>query len=387
MGAVRAGRSDLARLLLRHRADPNGQDVKGVSALHIAAFDGNLDLMRLLFAARANVDVHDRHGQTPVFFVPSRGVCRLLLEKRASISLLNRNGQSALHLAGRAGLSDVLAWLTARVSKPLVYLCDVHGSTARDYLLKATSPTNKPRPNRPPSVTITEPPREEPQRGRRRHKKHASRVDGSAEGSHSDGTHLPAEQDSQDDAEIVKWDRGKVRSFSIVDPHCHSGSEDGDHHPLRRKSSIEYIYDLFDRHADVDNGSDKDLNALRKALSGYRRRRRVTTAISEGDSDESGSSRSSSSDKEGACAPSFPSSPSSQRNSKCPSFSIFDDTEMDRRCSIEDLYEMMFDDMHGGDGDELAPGDAEMAMSRETKLNVTHGTPRDVRTSGVMRQK
>jgi len=131
---VKAGRLDLTRLFLRARADPNDHDAKGVSALHLAAFDGNLDICRSLLMARANVDSCDRHGQTPLFFAPTRDVCKLLTEKRADLSVVNRRGQTALHLAGRAGLSDVLAWFSTRVNKSLTELRDAHGATARNYL-------------------------------------------------------------------------------------------------------------------------------------------------------------------------------------------------------------------------------------------------------------
>eukprot|EP00421_Protoceratium_reticulatum_P033079 CAMPEP_0168479686 /NCGR_PEP_ID=MMETSP0228-20121227/63599_1 /TAXON_ID=133427 /ORGANISM="Protoceratium reticulatum, Strain CCCM 535 (=CCMP 1889)" /LENGTH=508 /DNA_ID=CAMNT_0008495981 /DNA_START=122 /DNA_END=1646 /DNA_ORIENTATION=- len=137
---VRAGRSDIARLLLRARANVNDRDAKGVSALHIATYDGNADLCRVLLVGRADVDACDRHGQTPLFFVPSKEICKLLIERRSDVTVLNRKGQSALHLAGRAGLHEVLSWLSSRVSKSLVELRDVHGATARNYAQQSGVP-------------------------------------------------------------------------------------------------------------------------------------------------------------------------------------------------------------------------------------------------------
>eukprot|EP00927_Polykrikos_kofoidii_P077046 TRINITY_DN74036_c0_g1_i1.p1 TRINITY_DN74036_c0_g1~~TRINITY_DN74036_c0_g1_i1.p1 ORF type:complete len:670 (+),score=86.77 TRINITY_DN74036_c0_g1_i1:190-2199(+) len=137
--AVRAGRVDLARVLLLSKANANEKDEKGVSALHLATFDGNVGLCRVLLVARADLNSRDRHGQTPLFFSPSREVCKLLCEKRADINILNNKGQSALHLAGRAGLHEVLAWLSMRVEKSVLDLKDVRGSTARSYALQAQS--------------------------------------------------------------------------------------------------------------------------------------------------------------------------------------------------------------------------------------------------------
>lgn len=134
---VKAGRPDLAGALLRAKSNPNDRDKKGVTSLHLAVFDGNADLCRVLLGARAEVDACDRHGQTPLFFAPTRDVCKLLVDRKSDVGILNRKGQSALHLAGRAGLQDVLEWLAPRVSRSLVELRDVHGATAGDYAREA----------------------------------------------------------------------------------------------------------------------------------------------------------------------------------------------------------------------------------------------------------
>lgn len=129
----RAGRADVARMLLRANANANDSDAKGVTALHIAVFDGNAELCKVLLNSRADVAAADRHGQTPLFFAPAKEICRLLVERRAEVGVLNRKGQSALHLAGRAGFHEVLGWLSARAGKQIVDLRDHHGNTARMY--------------------------------------------------------------------------------------------------------------------------------------------------------------------------------------------------------------------------------------------------------------
>ena len=52
--------------------------------------------------SRAQVDASDRHGQTPLFFAPTREMCKLLMENRADVNRVNAKGQTALHLAGMA---------------------------------------------------------------------------------------------------------------------------------------------------------------------------------------------------------------------------------------------------------------------------------------------
>jgi len=144
--AVRKGRLDLTKVLLKARANPNERDDKGVTALHLATFDGHLDLCKVLLLSRANVDACDRHGQTPLFFAPSKDVCKLLIERNSDVNVLNRRGQSALHMAGRAGLHEVLGWLSTRVSQTLAELKDVHGLTAKTYAKMSGVPLPIPTP-------------------------------------------------------------------------------------------------------------------------------------------------------------------------------------------------------------------------------------------------
>jgi len=151
--AVRAQRADVVRLLLRARATVNVRDAKGVSALHSSAFDGNVELCRLLLMSRADVNSCDRHGQTPLFFAPTRDMCKVLAERSADVNILNRKGQSALHLAGRAGLTEVLGWLSGRVTTQLAELKDAHGCTARSYAQQALQSMPKPAPKSPPAKT------------------------------------------------------------------------------------------------------------------------------------------------------------------------------------------------------------------------------------------
>eukprot|EP00435_Cladocopium_sp_Y103_P010105 s2483_g2.t1 len=131
--AVQAQDSDMARLLLQARADPNDRDAKGVCVLHSASFDGLSDLCQSLLKARADANAADQHGQTAFFFAPNSVVCDVLLDGKADVNAVNQKGQSALHLASRAGLSEVLHWMAPRVSSEVLELRDVHGATAAYY--------------------------------------------------------------------------------------------------------------------------------------------------------------------------------------------------------------------------------------------------------------
>jgi len=127
----------LVALLLQARASPDEHDEKGVSALHLAAFDGHAEICKVLLECRANTNYADCHGQTPLFFAPSRPVCEALFKHHADMNATNHKGASALHMAGRAGLGDVLMWLSSRVSRALLTLRDEKGAVAADYARQA----------------------------------------------------------------------------------------------------------------------------------------------------------------------------------------------------------------------------------------------------------
>ena len=131
--AVQAQDTEMAKLLIQARADPNERDAKGVCVLHSASFDGLTDLCQTLLKARADANVADQHGQTAFFFAPSSSVCDILMENKADVNSVNQKGQSALHLASRAGLTEVLLWMAPRVSREIMEMRDIHGATAAYY--------------------------------------------------------------------------------------------------------------------------------------------------------------------------------------------------------------------------------------------------------------
>lgn len=57
----------------------------------------------------------------------------MLLEHKGNVEAVNQKKQSALHLASRAGFTEVLHWLAPRVSSEILEMRDVHGATAAYY--------------------------------------------------------------------------------------------------------------------------------------------------------------------------------------------------------------------------------------------------------------
>jgi len=131
--AVQARAPDLVKCLLKAHADPGEIDAHGVSLLHLATFHGEAEVSKLLLEANANPNVTDRYAQTPIFFAPTRQMCMTLHTFNADVNATNSKGQSPLHLAAKAGLGDVLHWLTAKASPEVLAAKDASGQRAADY--------------------------------------------------------------------------------------------------------------------------------------------------------------------------------------------------------------------------------------------------------------
>lgn len=110
------GHTDLAKLLLRHGADPNraATNAMKVNALHAAVARENLDLCRYLLAHGADVNAVQMQNITPLHAAAHRGnmeLTRLLVENGADLSIASESGDTALEFARRDGHAEVAAYL------------------------------------------------------------------------------------------------------------------------------------------------------------------------------------------------------------------------------------------------------------------------------------
>lgn len=120
--AVRAGRIDLARLILDYGGDINIQSLSnidgGQAALHIAARNGYFDLLRLLLERNADPNIQDDVGNTPLHDAAISGdrtIARALVLAGADVNALNNDGRSVLQVADAALRSFDLSGIVFRV--------------------------------------------------------------------------------------------------------------------------------------------------------------------------------------------------------------------------------------------------------------------------------
>jgi hypothetical protein len=117
--AALAGQHFQTADLLRHNgADLDVRGYEGRIPLHIAAYSGNLEVVRILIEYDpANINARDEAGETPLHW-PSRGdnikdgsVFRLLLEHGADVNAQSQIGRTPLHVASLMGKLEVVRLL------------------------------------------------------------------------------------------------------------------------------------------------------------------------------------------------------------------------------------------------------------------------------------
>jgi ankyrin repeat protein len=116
--AAMRGDVEAVRALLRDGADVNAAQGDGMTALHWAALNGNVELMSLVLYAGATAEPLTRLGAyTPLHLASSRGhaaaVARLL-DAGSTPGRATATGVQPIHLAAQAGNPDALVALLDR---------------------------------------------------------------------------------------------------------------------------------------------------------------------------------------------------------------------------------------------------------------------------------
>ncbi|CAG0879444.1 unnamed protein product [Darwinula stevensoni] len=101
--AVTLGHADCTQLLLQYGAEPNRQDRKGRTPAHCGAAKGQLETLRLLHGAGANIWARNIRGDVPLHEAIQSGrkdlVTWLLSSRPEAVNLGNNDGRCPLHIA------------------------------------------------------------------------------------------------------------------------------------------------------------------------------------------------------------------------------------------------------------------------------------------------
>ena len=134
-------------LLLKYNANPNIQDVDGLTPLAIACQRGNyFAVVQLLRANEIDIGICDNQGSTPLHeacecsYENAEKIVQLLLKKGAQILEADRDGVTPLHVACREGYVAIVKLLLIHgydMKEDLLNAEDIHGSTALHFAIES----------------------------------------------------------------------------------------------------------------------------------------------------------------------------------------------------------------------------------------------------------
>ncbi|PYR55875.1 MAG: hypothetical protein DMF85_18320 [Acidobacteria bacterium] len=131
--AARQGNADMVQLLLARGAKVNVPGTLAVTPVHLAAQYDHEEAVKLLLAAGADVNARASGGLTPLHYAASRGwfaVAKTLLDAGADVNARGLDGWTPLHAAASQGHADVARLLLGRGADPGNRLRS--GATPRD---------------------------------------------------------------------------------------------------------------------------------------------------------------------------------------------------------------------------------------------------------------
>ncbi|XP_015250018.1 PREDICTED: ankyrin repeat domain-containing protein 50-like [Cyprinodon variegatus] len=125
------GSVEIVDLLLKHGANPNAQDSEGRPPLHSVAWTGHEQVgHRLLAANNVIIDLACHQGATPLSIAAQEGhfnIVKMLLENGANPNHIDKYGRSPVKVAGKNGHVTVVRLLESYGAKPYIGL--LHNSS------------------------------------------------------------------------------------------------------------------------------------------------------------------------------------------------------------------------------------------------------------------
>jgi ankyrin repeat protein len=112
INAAYRGDVEMLRILLRTEHDKDFRDPLGGTALHVAIFGSNLEVIRLLLDNGFDVNAKSRYnGYTPLHYcvwVNNSAAARILILYNADRNIRDNNGQTPQEKATREGKREML---------------------------------------------------------------------------------------------------------------------------------------------------------------------------------------------------------------------------------------------------------------------------------------
>ncbi|CRK95834.1 CLUMA_CG009280, isoform C [Clunio marinus] len=112
LAACAAGDKDeVLNMLNSGGADIDTANVDGLTALHQACIEDNLDMVEFLVSHGADINRKDNEGWTPLHATSSCGIvsiARYLIENGADLAAVNSDGELPIDIAGTKGMADLL---------------------------------------------------------------------------------------------------------------------------------------------------------------------------------------------------------------------------------------------------------------------------------------
>jgi ankyrin repeat protein len=111
MQAVLNDRADEVKHLLARGMDPNSVNANGEPMLCIAARNGSAQAAQALIVAKANVDIANRYGDTPMMLAALKGHLDIVRMLQAAGAKLDGTGWTPLIYAATGGHDDIVKFL------------------------------------------------------------------------------------------------------------------------------------------------------------------------------------------------------------------------------------------------------------------------------------
>jgi ankyrin repeat protein len=120
--AAKANDVPKIRQLLADGASPNQTDEDGgTTGMHVAASNGNLQIMAILYKAGADINARNAVGDSPLDLAAEHDqleAAKLLLEMKARVNDQDKNGMTALMFAAKAGDVEMVHYMLEAGANP-----------------------------------------------------------------------------------------------------------------------------------------------------------------------------------------------------------------------------------------------------------------------------